>query len=172
MANVESHTTTNLVCTILFEFPAKKLDHSHRYLVANDDPEELAIHIRKFCKEHVSRSKRVFHRGILLKKPVVSIAKLSKVTTLQNTDQKQLFVQSKVHDPTLTSALRNPAILRNVDSDIFFHVYKDVITEVDGPAPEAVILIHLVNDPTASKVLGIAGSVVSVTLGLVGAFVI
>jgi hypothetical protein len=86
--------------------------------------------------------------------------------------EERFFIQSKVYDPTLTSAIRNPAILRNIDRDSFFRDYKDVIVEADGPGPQAAILIHLVTDPTASKAFGIVGSVVSVTLGLVGAFVL
>ncbi|KAF4998907.1 hypothetical protein FGRMN_2838 [Fusarium graminum] len=172
MADVEVETPASFVCTVLSEFPIKKPNHSYHYLAANDNPEKLATDIRKAYKEHVGRFNRVFHRSILLKKPVVSIAKLSKVTTLQNTDQKQVFVQSKVYDSTLTSALQDPAILRNVDIETFLHEYKDVLGEIDGTTPQAAILIHLVNDPTASKIIGIAGSAVSVTLGLVGAFML
>ncbi|CAJ0548660.1 Ff.00g022730.m01.CDS01 [Fusarium sp. VM40] len=167
------HPTSRFDCVALFESPSGNLFTSHQPFSSNDSPEKLVIDILKTHKEHVGRWKRVFYRGILLKKPVVSIAKISRAT-LQTSSrgQEQFWIQSKVYDATLTSAIRNPAVLRNVDLATFCHEYKDVVVDAGGSTPQAAILIHLVNDPTASKVVGAMGSVISITLGLVGAFVL
>jgi hypothetical protein len=63
--------------------------------------------------------------------------------------------------------------LRSFGRGAFCQNYKDIFAEAEQPAslPQAALLIHLVDDPTASKVVGIAGSVFSVTLALLGAFV-
>lgn len=84
---------------------------------------------------------------------------------------RQLLIQKKVDDPTLTSAIRDPTVLRNVDRDAFCHEYKAIFPQEGEPASQTALLVHQVNNPTASKVVGIAGSVFSVTLALLGAFV-
>lgn len=73
------HTTSRFDCIALFESPSGNLLTSHHPFSADDSPEKLVIDILKTYKEHVGRWKRVFHRGILLKKPIVSIAKISRV---------------------------------------------------------------------------------------------
>ncbi|KAF4449501.1 hypothetical protein F53441_7236 [Fusarium austroafricanum] len=163
--------STKVVYISLFESATEKLHGSYRSVPENQDPEVLVTGLVNAYKRHTGRFKRIFYQAILLKKPVVSIAKLSRVTARRSvTGQDHFIVQEEVYDPTLTAAMRDPTVLRNVDRDNFYREYKDVLVEVGGPTPQAAILIHLVNDLNAAKVLGIVGSAISITVSLVGAF--
>ncbi|KAM0548060.1 hypothetical protein ACHAPJ_010118 [Fusarium lateritium] len=166
----QPHTQTIYIC--LFESATEKLHSSYRSYPENWDPEDLAIDLAHAYKRHAGRFKRIFYRGILLRKPVVSIAKLSRVVNARRStaSEDHFFVQEEVYDPTLTAAIRDPTVLRNFDRDSFYREYRDVMVEAGGPAPHAAILIHLVHDPTAARVFSIVGSVISITGGLVGAF--
>ncbi|RFN47632.1 hypothetical protein FIE12Z_8089 [Fusarium flagelliforme] len=171
---LESQTHGELTYTVLFESTTGALHATHLTFADDDSPEKLAIEIAGAYKQHVNRLKRVLYRGVLLKKPVVSIVTLSDVTDVSliyHTEQ-QFFLQNKVHDPTLSSAIRKPAVLRCVNRDAFCRQYKNVFLEADDAVPQSAILIHQINDPTASKIVGIAGSIFSITLGLVSAFVL
>ncbi|KAF4964053.1 hypothetical protein FSARC_8002 [Fusarium sarcochroum] len=164
-----NHAKAIYMC--LFESATEKLYISYHSYFEGQDPEDLAVDLVTTYKRHTGRFKRTLYRGILLKKPVVSIAKLSRVTNARHSTagEDHFFVQEKVYDPTLTAAIRDPTILRNVDRDSFYREYKDVMVKADAPAPHAAILIHYVNDPTAAKVFSIVGTVISITAGLVGA---
>ncbi|KAF5011825.1 hypothetical protein FDECE_2115 [Fusarium decemcellulare] len=170
--NMDTQTNTEVIYISLFESATEKLHSSYRSVPESRDLEDLAVDLVNAYKRHTGRFKRIFYRGVLLKKPVVSIAKLSRITNARRgvTGEDHFFIQEEVYDPTLTAAMRDTTVLRNVDRDSFYREYKDVMVEVGGPAPRAAILIHLVNDPTAAKVVSILGSVISITVGCVGAF--
>ncbi|KAJ4024647.1 hypothetical protein NW752_003210 [Fusarium irregulare] len=87
-------------------------------------------------------------------------------------NRHHLLIQNKVHDATLCSAIQDPSILRNVGREAFYGQYKNIFARPGESVPQCAILVHQVNDPTASKVIGIAGSAFSITLGLVSAFVL
>ncbi|KAM0429655.1 hypothetical protein ACHAPT_006261 [Fusarium lateritium] len=164
---------TEAVYMVLFESALGKLHTVYRPVPEGQEPEDFAADLANAYKQHVGQLKHIFHRGALLKKPVASIAKLCKITNARPsiTGEGHFLIQEEVYDPTLTAAMRDLGVLRNVDRDSFFAEYKDVMAEAGGPAPGAAIFIHLVDDPAAAKIFSIVGSVVSITVGLVGAFV-
>ncbi|RBR26172.1 uncharacterized protein FIESC28_01063 [Fusarium coffeatum] len=170
---MDDHTYRNFTFIVLFESPTRKVHVSYHTFAEIDNPEKLIVDVSNAYKQHISRFKRVLYRGVLLKKPTVSIVKLSSVTNLPSVSGgvQQLLIQNKVDDPTLTSAIRDPTVLCNVDRDAFCQEYKAIFAEDGEPVAQTALLIHQVNDPTASKVVGMAGSVFSVTLALLGAFV-
>ncbi|KAI1056654.1 hypothetical protein LB507_001480 [Fusarium sp. FIESC RH6] len=176
----------------LFESSTRNVHVSYRTLAENEDPEKLAADLSNAYKQHVKPFKRFIYRGVLMKKPKVSIVKLSGViqyfilnSTIPSSNflsqvanlppasgsVHQLLIQKRVDDPTMTSAIRDPTVLRNVDREAFCQEYKAIFVEDGELVAQSALLIHHVNDPTASKVIGIAGSIFSVTLALLGAFV-
>ncbi|KAH7191782.1 uncharacterized protein B0J16DRAFT_379671 [Fusarium flagelliforme] len=179
---MSGHISTNMVgqaqgsltYMVLFESPTKNVHASYFFFSDNDSPEKWAVDIASAYKQHVNRFKRILYRGILLKKPTVSIVKMTGVTdvSLISGHGHQFLIQNKVHDPTLSFAIRKPAVLRGVERDAFCREYNNVFFDPDDLAPQSALLIHHINDPTASRVLGVAGSVFSITLGLVGALVL
>lgn len=78
------HTSTitdgSLPYIVVFESPTGSLHATHLTFAEDDHPEKLAIDIAGAYKQHVNRFKRVLYRGILLKKPVVSVVDLSGVS--------------------------------------------------------------------------------------------
>jgi hypothetical protein len=84
---MSEHTSTNtedsMSYVVIFESPNGNLDATHLTFAEDDHPETLALDIVSAYKQHVNRFKRALYRGILLKKPVVSIVTLSGVSLLR-----------------------------------------------------------------------------------------
>jgi hypothetical protein len=76
----DRQTHGELTYTVLFESATGTLHATHLTFAEGDGPEKLAVDIATAYKQHVSRFKRTFYRGILLKKPIVSVVKLSGVS--------------------------------------------------------------------------------------------
>ncbi|KAI8720020.1 hypothetical protein NCS52_00446300 [Fusarium sp. LHS14.1] len=177
----------------LFESATGMLYASYRSVPEGQTPEDFAADIANAYKQHTNHLKHIFYRGILFKKPFVSIAKLSEEGRPSSTPlvpdiaphgplrqipnlgagalaEGHLFVQDHVHDATLTAAMKNATVLRNIDRDTFYEKYDEVIVKAGDPTPRAAILIHLEDDRAASGVFRVISSVVSITIGLVGFF--
>ena len=69
-----------ILLSLLFSSHPRKKVHAFYHTFAEDeDPGELVADISNAYKQHISRFKRIFYRSALLKKPTVSIVKLSSV---------------------------------------------------------------------------------------------
>ncbi|OWT42817.1 hypothetical protein VFPPC_17990 [Pochonia chlamydosporia 170] len=143
--DMDTQPNTKATYVALFESATGNLHTSYRSIPEGQDPEDFATDLINAYKQHTRRYKRIFYRGVLLKKPVVSVAKLSKASSHSSsssitnacpsiTGEDHFFVQEEVYDPSLTAAMHNTAILRNVDHDSFFEEYKDVMVVAGGPA--------------------------------------
>ena len=84
MTDVESQAHSPLTYIVFFESPNRKVSFSYHTFVRDEDPEQLAADLCNAYKQHANRFKRVLYRGVLLKKPTVSIVKLSGVIILNS----------------------------------------------------------------------------------------
>jgi len=78
---MSEHTSTitdgSLPYIVVFESPTGSLHATHLTFAEDDHPEKLVIDIDVAYKQHVNRFERLLYRGILFKKPVVSVVNLS-----------------------------------------------------------------------------------------------
>lgn len=84
--------------------------------------------------------------------------------SLGSNREGQLVIKGSIEDQTLTSALRDPSILGNIDPESFFEEYNELTADTDGRnAPAAAIMVHLARDDTvaARAAGGIAALAVS-----------
>ncbi|EEU37937.1 uncharacterized protein NECHADRAFT_54681 [Fusarium vanettenii 77-13-4] len=180
------HPQVNYI--FLFESATGMLYSSYRSVPEGQDPEDFAADLVNAYKQHTNHLKHIFYRGVLFKKPLVSIAKLSEagrpfptplvpdvaphgpLRQIPNLGAGHLFVQDHVYDATLTAAMKNATVLRNIDRDTFYEMYDEVVVKAGDSTPRAAILMHLEDDRAASGVFRIASSIVSITMGLVGFF--
>ncbi|KAK7721709.1 hypothetical protein SLS63_009492 [Diaporthe eres] len=129
------------------------------------DPESFVKAILAAYKLEFGKAKRLYYRCVLLKKPAVSIVTLAKASTLLGSNRRgQLVIKSSIEDQTLTSAMRDPSILANIDPKSFFEEYNALTADTDGRnAPAAAIMVHLARDDTvaARAAGGIAAVAVS-----------
>ncbi|KAL2694898.1 hypothetical protein Neosp_001487 [[Neocosmospora] mangrovei] len=177
----------------LFESATGMLHASYRSVPEGQPPEDFAADIVDAYKQHTNHLKRIFYRGVLFKKPLVSIAKLTEVDrpslaplvpdvaphgplrqipnlSASALAEGYLFVQDHVKDPTLTAAMNDATVLRNIDRDSFYAKYDEVFVKAGDLTPRAAILIHLEDNRAASGVFRVVSSAISITLGLVGLF--
>lgn len=62
-----------------------------------------------------------------------------------------MVIKGSIEDQTLTSALRDPSILSDIDPQSFFEEYKALTAGTDGRnTPAAAIMIHLARDDTVA----------------------
>ncbi|KAL6917244.1 hypothetical protein FSST1_008739 [Fusarium sambucinum] len=169
---MEAHSSTNITYLIQFKSPSGKIHTINVPISEGQSPEDFAIAFTKAYKLHFKGYKRVLYRGILLQKPIVSLVKFSKITSMHPnlTGKDRIFIQEEIIDHTLTAALYKPAILRGVDRINFFEEYRHTVVSTGDSLPEYAILVHFVDDPSALKVVRIVGTVISVGFGIGGAF--
>ncbi|KAM0367607.1 hypothetical protein ACHAPZ_009533 [Fusarium culmorum] len=170
---MEPQSDTKITYLLLFKSLSGKTHVLNVSISESEDPEAFARSLAKAFKLHFNGFKRVLYRGILLKKPVVSLVKLSQITDMHPTDggENRIFIEEKVLDHTLTAALRKPSILRGVERGRFYQGYTHTVVGTDGTVPDAAILIHFVNDPSALTMVRIIATLISVGIGIGGDFV-
>ncbi|KAI7781593.1 hypothetical protein LA080_014626 [Diaporthe eres] len=109
------------------------------------DPESFVKAILAAYKLEFGKAKRLYYR-------------------LGSNREGQLVIKGSIEDHILTSALRDPSILGNIDPESFFEEYNALTADTDGRnAPAAAIMVHLARDDTvaARAVGGIAALAVS-----------
>ncbi|UZP38266.1 hypothetical protein NXS19_006082 [Fusarium pseudograminearum] len=169
---MEPQSDTKITHLLFFKSLSGKTHTLNISISEGEDPEAFALSLAKAFKLHFNGFKRVLYRGILLKKPVVSLVKFSQITDTHPIDggENRIFIQEEVLNHTLTAALRKPSILRGVERGRFYQGYSHTIVGTDGTVPEAAILIHFVTDPSALTMVRIIATVISVGIGLGGDF--
>jgi hypothetical protein len=178
-------------CLVLLKSHTGKMEKVYIAVLEGQTPEDFMEAVANAYKTHIDKAKRLFYRCVLLKRAVISTATLFKASTplfplpsqiplsssnpshqinnlgLGTAPGHDLVIKDYVHDHTLTSALREPAMLSGVDPDSFFDKYKDIIVDAGSiNTPSAAILIYLEDDPVAAKICGILCSVISLAAGL------
>lgn len=77
---MEPQSDTKITYLLLFKSLSGKTHVLNVSISESEDPEAFARSLAKAFKLHFNGFKRVLYRGILLKKPVVSLVKLSQVS--------------------------------------------------------------------------------------------
>ncbi|RGP71922.1 hypothetical protein FSPOR_3037 [Fusarium sporotrichioides] len=170
--DMETQPIIKTTYLVQFRSPSGKVHTSNIPVFEGQDPETFALCLAKCYKLHFNKFKRVLFRGVLLQKPVVSVVKFAKITNIHHNVAvgDKIFIQEEILDRTLTAALNKPAILHGLDRDSFFDGYSHTVIGTDGSVPNAAILVNFIDNPSALKVVRIAGTVISVGFGIGGAF--
>ncbi|KAJ9639471.1 hypothetical protein H2201_002870 [Coniosporium apollinis] len=154
-----------------------------------DTPEMAMQKLLTFYKGHVPKKRRVFHRFVLLHKPVIELATLSTVSLGQKHDSpgpiltffspqtahpalipssgQHVLISARQRDDTLTTAFYKPDVLANADPAAFFAAYRGLAIDPESQqAPEHALIIPLKFDPVAVNCVRGAGMLISLGVGL------
>ncbi|KAI0444840.1 hypothetical protein F4803DRAFT_548668 [Xylaria telfairii] len=156
-------------CLILIESYTGKLEAVYLPILDNASPEAFMAAQAWAYRTHVPNAKRLFYRCVLFKKTAIT----SLPTIAAAAEEPLVFVTGYARDTILTDALRKPSILRGADCAGFWKQYESVVVDTEhNEHPKAAVLIHLEDDPVATRVFRIMGSAISLAAAIAAHFVL
>ncbi|KAH8166192.1 hypothetical protein CIB48_g2046 [Xylaria polymorpha] len=146
-------------CLILIESYTGKLEAVYLPILDNESPEAFIAAQAQAYRTHVPQCQASFITSL---PPTATVA-----------GEPLVFVTGYARDTILTDALRKPNILRGADRAGFWKQYESVIVNTEhNEQPKAAMLIHLEDDPVATRVFRIVGSAISLAAAIAAHFVL
>ncbi|EON64510.1 hypothetical protein W97_03743 [Coniosporium apollinis CBS 100218] len=153
---------------VIIESPDGRLFSTVLTFSPADMPETVVQKLRTLYKGRVSKKRRIFHRFILLHKPVVALATLSATAgpTLTPSPGQSVRVYDRHDSDILTRAFYKPDVLGNEDPAAFFAAYRRLAIDPGShQAPEHALLIPLERDRVAVNCVRGVGMLISLAVG-------